>query len=154
LLDEPDAHLHSSLQEQLLDSLREIAANTGKQILVATHSTEILRNAEPSIILHVRDGKGAYLTEEHQKGGLLAGLGSDYTPRIEGIKRTEAASVRRGPKRRGSSQDPRWQARHDVARVLGDVDDPAHPEGAQAALLSSRGRNLRPRRAELARPRR
>ena len=89
LLDEPDAHLHSSLQEQLLGSLREIAANTGKQILVATHSTEILRNAEPSIILHVRDGKGGYLTEEHQKVGLLAGLGSDYAPRIDGIKRTK-----------------------------------------------------------------
>jgi predicted ATP-dependent endonuclease of OLD family len=50
LLDEPDAHLHSSLQEQLLDSLRAIASDTYKQILVATHSTEILRNAEPSDI--------------------------------------------------------------------------------------------------------
>ena len=89
LLDEPDAHLHSSLQEQLLDSLRAIASDTGKQILVATHSTEILRNAEPSAILHVRDGKGRYLTEEHQKVGLLAGLGSDYAPRIDAVKRTK-----------------------------------------------------------------
>lgn len=89
LLDEPDAHLHSSLQEQLLESLRAIASDTGKQILVATHSTEILRNAEPSDILHVRDGKGRYLTKEHQKVGLLAGLGSDYAPRIDAVKRTK-----------------------------------------------------------------
>jgi predicted ATPase len=89
LLDEPDAHLHSSLQEQLLDSLRAIAADTGKQILIATHSTEILRNAEPTDILHVRDGRGRYLTEEHQKVGLLAGLGSDYAPRIDAVKRTK-----------------------------------------------------------------
>jgi predicted ATPase len=90
LLDEPDAHLHSSLQEQLLDSLRAIAADTGKQVLVATHSTEILRNAEPTDILQIQSGKGGrYLREEHQKVGLLAGLGSDYAPRIDRIKRTK-----------------------------------------------------------------
>lgn len=56
LLDEPDAHLHSSLQEQLLDSLSAITSTTGRQILLATHSTEILRNAEPADILHIRSG--------------------------------------------------------------------------------------------------
>jgi predicted ATPase len=91
LLDEPDAHLHSSLQEQLLDSLREVAASTGKQMLIATHSAEILRNAEPSDILHVRSGGkgGRYLREESQKVGLLAGLGSDYAPRVDRAKRTK-----------------------------------------------------------------
>jgi predicted ATPase len=91
LLDEPDAHLHSSLQEQLLESLERIADATGKQVLVATHSTEILRNADPSDILHVRSGGkgGRYLTEESQKVGLLAGLGSDYAPRVDKAKRTK-----------------------------------------------------------------
>jgi Fe-S cluster assembly ATPase SufC len=90
LLDEPDAHLHSSLQEQLLDSLRDVAAATGKQMLIATHSAEILRNAEPSDILHIRVGKGGrYLVEESQKVGLLAGLGSDYAPRVDRAKRTK-----------------------------------------------------------------
>jgi energy-coupling factor transporter ATP-binding protein EcfA2 len=90
LLDEPDAHLHSSLQEQLLDSLRELATVTGKQILIATHSAEILRNAEASDILHIRSGKGGrYLVEESQKVGLLAGLGTEYAPRIDRAKRTK-----------------------------------------------------------------
>jgi predicted ATPase len=91
LLDEPDAHLHSSLQEQLLDSLREVAATTGKQMLIATHSSEILRNAEPSDILHIRSGSqgGRYLVEEGQKVGLLVGLGSDYAPRVDRAKRTK-----------------------------------------------------------------
>lgn len=89
LLDEPDAHLHSSLQEQLLQSLRDIASATGKQILIATHSTEILRNAEPSDILHIRERGGRYLVEEKQKIGLLAGLGSDYAPRVDRAKRTK-----------------------------------------------------------------
>lgn len=89
LLDEPDAHLHSSLQEQLLGSLTEIAAATGKQVLIATHSTEILRNAKAADILHVRNGSGKYLVEEKQKVGLLAGLGSDYAPRIDRAKKTK-----------------------------------------------------------------
>jgi predicted ATPase len=89
LLDEPDAHLHSSLQEQLLESLREIAGATGKQILVATHSSEILRNAEPSDILNIQRKGGRYLVEEKQKVGLLAGLGSDYAPRVDRAKRTK-----------------------------------------------------------------
>ncbi len=89
LLDEPDAHLHSSLQEQLLDSLRSIADATGKQILVATHSSEILRNAEPADILQVRSAGGKYLVEEKQKVGLLAGLGSEYAPRVDRAKRTK-----------------------------------------------------------------
>lgn len=91
LLDEPDAHLHSSLQEQLLESLLEVVASSEKQILVATHSTELLRNAVPSDILHIRGGGmgGKYLREEAQKVGLLAGLGSDYAPRIDQAKHTK-----------------------------------------------------------------
>lgn len=91
LLDEPDAHLHSSLQEQLLESLETITSTTDKQILIATHSTEILRNADPADILHIRSGGqgGHYLTEERQKAGMLAGLGSDYAPRIDRAKRTK-----------------------------------------------------------------
>jgi AAA domain, putative AbiEii toxin, Type IV TA system len=91
LLDEPDAHLHSSLQEQLLESLDAITSASGKQILVATHSPEILRNAEPADILHIRSGgrAGRYLAEEGQKVAMLAGLGSDYAPRIDRAKRTK-----------------------------------------------------------------
>jgi predicted ATPase len=91
LLDEPDAHLHSSLQEQLLESLDTITSATGKQALIATHSTEILRNAEPSDILHLRGGgrSSRYLIEEGQKVAMLAGLGSDYAPRIDRAKRTK-----------------------------------------------------------------
>lgn len=89
LLDEPDADLHPSLQEQLLDVLREIAANSGKQILVATHSAEILRSAEPSDIIHIRNGGGRYLREEHQKVAMLAGMGTDYASNVDKAKRTK-----------------------------------------------------------------
>ncbi|MCH7928890.1 MAG: AAA family ATPase [Proteobacteria bacterium] len=88
LLDEPDAHLHCSLQDHLLDNLRSLALAKGKQILVATHSTEILRHAPSEEIFEVRTGRGRYLSADHQKVGLLAGLGSDYAPRIDRIRRT------------------------------------------------------------------
>lgn len=89
LLDEPDAHLHPSLQEQLLDVLQEIAERSQKQILVATHSSEILRSAEPSNIIQVKNRGGRYMVEEHQKVAMLAGIGSEYSPRIDKAKRTK-----------------------------------------------------------------
>jgi hypothetical protein len=89
LLDEPDAHLHPALQAELVTALKTLTARTGKQVLSATHSTEILRHSEPNEILEVRgsSGGGRYLVAEHQKVGLLAGLGSEYAPRVDRAKR-------------------------------------------------------------------
>lgn len=89
LLDEPDAHLHPSLQDQLLDFLRDLSNADGAQIFVATHSTEILRNAEPEVIFHVRGSGSRYLQKESQKVGMLAGMGTDYAPRVDGAKKTK-----------------------------------------------------------------
>ncbi len=89
LLDEPDAHLHPSLQDQLLESLRALSETGQKQVLLATHSTELLRNAEPGDILHVGRGSGSYLEKESQKVGLLAGMGTDYAPRVDGAKKSK-----------------------------------------------------------------
>ncbi len=91
LLDEPDAHLHCSLQDDLLSRLATLATQNGKQVLVATHSAEILRQAVPSSILEVRGGGQTtrYLRADHQKVGLMAGLGSDYAPRIDKLRKTK-----------------------------------------------------------------
>ena len=90
LLDEPDAHLHCSLQLQLLKQLENIAEKTGKQVLIATHSAEILRNSPPEKILEVRaDRSPRFLKTEDQKVGLLAGIGSDYAPRLDRLKQSK-----------------------------------------------------------------
>lgn len=47
VLDEPDVYMHQDLQRRLLRLLR----GRHKQLIVATHSTEILSEAEPSAIL-------------------------------------------------------------------------------------------------------
>lgn len=88
LLDEPDAHLHPSLQRSLLSQLDELAGAAGKQALIATHSAEILRHVEPHRILQIKGSSSArYLTEEHQKVALLEGIGSSFSPRFEKVRR-------------------------------------------------------------------
>ncbi len=49
VIDEPEIYLHPDVQRQLLDILRK----TGPDVLLATHSTEIISEAEPSEILLV-----------------------------------------------------------------------------------------------------
>ena len=90
LLDEPDAHLHPTLQTQMMTSLSDLARIGQKQVLVATHSSELLRHWPVANILQVKargPGKFKYLESDHQKVGLLHGLGSDYAPRIDPIRR-------------------------------------------------------------------
>ncbi len=88
LLDEPDAHLHCSLQQQMLEALENIANTSGQQIIIATHSTEILKNSRPERILELSSSRAPrFLSTENQKVGLLAGLGSEYAPRIDALKK-------------------------------------------------------------------
>lgn len=90
LFDEPDAHLHPSLQRELLDHLERLAVRSGKQVLLATHSSEILRAAEPDDILQIRSaGRAKYLNTQDQQVALLEGMGSDYSPRIEAARRSK-----------------------------------------------------------------
>ena len=49
IVDEPEIYLHPDIQRQLLGILRD----AGPDILLATHSSEIMGEADPSEILHV-----------------------------------------------------------------------------------------------------
>ena len=90
LLDEPDAHLHCSLQTHLLNQLITLTDVTSKQVLIATHASEILRNSAPESILEVRNNDSPrFLSNENQKVGLLAGIGSEYSPKLDRLKTTK-----------------------------------------------------------------
>lgn len=54
LLDEPDVHLHGTLQQALLVELQNLVA-LGKQILFATHSRDLIARMEPQNILAIED---------------------------------------------------------------------------------------------------
>jgi len=53
LVDEPDAHLHSSLQRLVVDVLRKWSRASGYQVLLATHSKEIVNHVDADELLVV-----------------------------------------------------------------------------------------------------
>lgn len=89
VLDEPDAHLHSSLQSLLLLKLETACQQLQKQILMVTHSPELIKKFDYKKILYVEKNKAAYLTEKSKKTILLSGLGSHYFPVIEDIMKSK-----------------------------------------------------------------
>ena len=46
LLDEPDAHLHMLLQRKMYESLKKIASKSDSQLIIATHSQELINVAD------------------------------------------------------------------------------------------------------------
>ncbi|MEU4259413.1 AAA family ATPase [Streptomyces fradiae] len=89
LLDEPDAHLHPTLQAQMVEQLEALARRKNKQVFLATHSSEILKTVDHQKIFQVRKSGAGYLQEDHQKVGLLAGIGSDYAPKLDRVRKTK-----------------------------------------------------------------
>jgi predicted ATPase len=55
MLDEPDVHLHGSLQAVLLEELKRLVQH-GKQVLLATHSRELITRVSPENILSLDEG--------------------------------------------------------------------------------------------------
>lgn len=86
LIDEPDIYLHSDLQRQLLGILR----NLGPDIVIATHSTEIITEAEPDDILLINKRQNAAKRIKHpsQLAGVFATLGSNLNPILTQLAKT------------------------------------------------------------------
>lgn len=81
LLDEPDAHLHASLQSELFTHLNNVAsAEQHKQIFISTHSVEMIKEAPLNNIFSMDTRK--YLSEESSRVAVLHGIGSEYFPKI------------------------------------------------------------------------
>jgi hypothetical protein len=89
LIDEPDIYLHSDLQRQLIGILRSL----GPDILIATHSTEIISEAEPDDLLiinkHRRSAKRIRHPGELQQ--VFQVLGSNLNPVLTQIAKTKRA---------------------------------------------------------------
>lgn len=82
LLDEPDAHLHASLQSELFTHLNSVTSTEQhKQIFVSTHSVEMIKEAPLNNIFSM--DKRKYLAEESSRVAVLHGIGSEYFPKID-----------------------------------------------------------------------
>ena len=87
LIDEPDIYLHSDLQRQLLGILRDL----GPDILVATHSTEIVTEADADEILVVdkRKTRGSRLKSPVELDSVFRMLGSAVNPILTQLAKTK-----------------------------------------------------------------
>lgn len=89
LIDEPDIYLHSELQRQLLMILRSM----GPDILIATHSTEIVSEADFNEIVLVskKQTSARRLKDPSQLADVLRALGSSANPVLTQLAKTRRA---------------------------------------------------------------
>jgi hypothetical protein len=89
LIDEPDIYLHSDLQRQLLGLLRDL----GPDILIATHSTEIITEAETDdlILVNKRRRTGRRLKDPSELADVFMALGSNLNPILTQLAKTRRA---------------------------------------------------------------
>ena len=82
LLDEPDAHLHSSVQAQLLDFLTELVDSFHLQVILATHSRDLIGQAPLQAIVPVDRSRSKltplasldHLLLEYQRQGTITNV--------------------------------------------------------------------------------
>ncbi|HUV79039.1 MAG TPA: ATP-binding protein [Desulfobacterales bacterium] len=110
IIDEPDIYLHSDLQRQLMSILRSL----GPDILIATHSTEIISESEPDDILVVNK-KNVSAKRIRQPGELqqiFQVLGSNLNPTLTQLAKTKRALFVEGKD---------FQIISRFARILGNI---------------------------------
>ena len=86
VVDEPEIYLHPDLQRQLMHILRE----TGPSVVLATHSSEIISEAEPNevVIVDKRKPLGRRLRKAAQVQDALDVLGSNHNLTLARIARS------------------------------------------------------------------
>jgi energy-coupling factor transporter ATP-binding protein EcfA2 len=89
ILDEPEVYLHADLQRRLVHLLE----STGRQVIVATHSAEMITEAEPSLVTLVeKSRKYARRAEDAAKLEILTkALGTAFNLRLARALRSNVA---------------------------------------------------------------
>lgn len=89
IIDEPDIYLHSDLQRQLVEILRQISPD----VLIATHSTEIISEADPGDLLIVnKKGRSAKRRKNpSQLQSIFGVLGSNLNPTLTQLAKSKRA---------------------------------------------------------------
>lgn len=89
VIDEPDIYLHSDLQRQLVALLQEL----GPDILIATHSTEIIAECEPTslLIVNKKSPSAKRVKDVGQLKRVFTVLGSNLNPTLTQLAKTHRA---------------------------------------------------------------
>jgi predicted ATPase len=75
LIDEPDAHLHLILQRTIYGELRAVAAARGSQLLIATHSEQVIDTVDPRELC-LMYGVPRLVADTEEKAALIDSLGA------------------------------------------------------------------------------
>lgn len=75
LIDEPDAHLHLILQRSIYGELRAVAATRGSQLLIATHSEQVIDTVDPRELC-LMYGAPRLVADSAEKAALVESLGA------------------------------------------------------------------------------
>jgi energy-coupling factor transporter ATP-binding protein EcfA2 len=86
VIDEPDIYLHSDLQRQLVGVLRDL----GPDIVIATHSAEIIAEVEPQALLNVnkRFKSARHVRDSRELQEVFQVLGSNLNPTLTQLAKT------------------------------------------------------------------
>ncbi len=89
LIDEPDIYLHSDLQRRLLNVLRKL----GPDILVATHSTELVSEADANeiVLIDKTVRRATRIRKPTQVPEVFSSLGSNLNPVLTRLAKTRRA---------------------------------------------------------------
>ncbi len=74
LIDEPDAHLHLILQKSIYGELRVIAAAHRSQLVIATHSEQLIESVDPRELC-LMYGTPRLVAGDEQKAAIMRSLG-------------------------------------------------------------------------------
>lgn len=89
LIDEPDIYLHSDLQRQLVGLLRAL----GPDIIIATHSTEIITEAESEeiVLINKKKKSSKRISNQSDVESVFKELGSNVNPILTQLAKSKKA---------------------------------------------------------------
>lgn len=89
IIDEPDIYLHSDLQRQLVSLLREIKSD----VLIATHSTEIISEADPGdlLVVNKKATSAKRISDPGELQSIFGALGSNLNPTLTQLAKSRRA---------------------------------------------------------------
>lgn len=89
IIDEPDIYLHSDLQRQLVGLLKSIEPD----VLIATHSTEIISEADPGdlLIVNKKTFSAKRIKDPSQLQSVFGVLGSNLNPTLTQLAKSRRA---------------------------------------------------------------
>ena len=89
IIDEPDIYLHSDLQRQLVSLLKDIKSD----VLIATHSTEIISEADPGdlLVINKKANSAKRISNPVELQAVFGALGSNLNPTLTQLAKSRRA---------------------------------------------------------------